>query len=799
MKKLFIVFCLILSMWMVLFQSGMPVVYAAEEINPATYSGLPEEEVTALRNSPHHVIDKCVAANNTAASDAGAIAKGPIYIMGDSITFLAKETYQKKFADPWKPTIEGLSSRQIKGGVSPDGMKQIQNDKDIIKDTGAIVIALGTNGTSNLEVTTKKQVEDFMKDLKELNKADAPVFWVNVINQKDLSGSRTTNKAIKEAVGSEATIIDWYGEAKDEADLASFNEGVHPTSQKDFDLLVDLVYKSVTNSTGSSAASITIDGPFKDKANPGDTVKAGDTYKGKASTYGEDPATNYVDPGDVDSSGNPLKPALPGATNAQPGIAMYNHGTLGGWWKVVDPDGKGAILQQTDYGPSTSRMTDINSAAARAVFGYKQGNKFPTDQGDWKAEYMGKTKPDGAITSATGRATDPGNASKGEKSDACCDSASTCCTADAAGGGSVGSLRGGSPREQVFNYFLDAGLSNKQAAAITGNFEQESGFRPMAIQNGGESKDPHDAGDLGWGIAQWSGPAAKVIDNAKALGIKDPIYELKTQLDIVLGQMKSTSPTGVKNTYEGIKKIDDVILATQYFTKNFEGPSDIGPRGPFALKAFNNYKDNKPAGGRGASAATGASQDCDSGGGKSAGVNGWDLEGENAMTFFDQCDSKWANKPYGAGKNSICASGCGIASLAMILKTLKGANVTPQTLANKYGDKYHGAEGTAWGLWSVAAKDYDLKMTDIGSDLSKAAASVKAGGLVMISVDGGAFTSRGHLMVIRAVNDKGEFLLADPNNSANKNDPTGDTNKTAYSADFLRGQGALKHLWSWSK
>ncbi len=155
-----------------------------------------------------------------------------------------------------------------------------------------------------------------------------------------------------------------------------------------------------SNSTAVSTDStgiFTINGPFKPKAYPKDAISTGDAYKGNASVYGNDPANLYTDPGDVDSSGKPLNPALAGATNAQPGIAVYNNGSLGGWWKVIAPNGKSAILQQTDVGPSTARIVDINTVASRTVFGYGGANGFPTDQGEWKIEYAGKTQPAGAI------------------------------------------------------------------------------------------------------------------------------------------------------------------------------------------------------------------------------------------------------------------------------------------------------------------------------------------------------------------------------------------------------------------
>lgn len=148
---------------------------------------------------------------------------------------------------------------------------------------------------------------------------------------------------------------------------------------------------------------------YKSKANPEDVVAVGDIYRGPASTYGDDTITGYVDLGDRNPDGTPMLPAIGyGITNATPGVAVYNQGTLGGWWLVTGPNGKSGILQQTDYGPSTSRMIDINAVAARHVFGYPAAT-FPTDQGIWTAKYLGKDVPLNAIkvdTGGTGDAPD---------------------------------------------------------------------------------------------------------------------------------------------------------------------------------------------------------------------------------------------------------------------------------------------------------------------------------------------------------------------------------------------------------
>lgn len=114
--------------------------------------------------------------------------------------------------------------------------------------------------------------------------------------------------------------------------------------------------------------------------------------RGKASSYGG--------PNDA---GDNNRPALQGATNKKPGIAVYNRKTLGGYYRVTAPNGQTRVVQQTDIGPApfTKRVVDLNPPAGK-LFGYKEGNAFPTDQGTWKADYLGKKKP--AETGSSSRA-----------------------------------------------------------------------------------------------------------------------------------------------------------------------------------------------------------------------------------------------------------------------------------------------------------------------------------------------------------------------------------------------------------
>ncbi len=185
----------------------------------------------------------------------GNSAVGEIYIMGDSITNIAKSTYLTKFKNPWKPTVEGLGSRQIdKTPPSPDGIGQIIQDKEVISKAKTIVIALGTNGTGYSEASVKADVSKAVKEIRKHNPS-APLYWVNVIDTRSDQNSQKTNRAIKEGLGTEGEVVNWYKEAEEKADLDSFEGGVHPTKQSDIKLLVDLVYGAVSKGQDSSVSA----------------------------------------------------------------------------------------------------------------------------------------------------------------------------------------------------------------------------------------------------------------------------------------------------------------------------------------------------------------------------------------------------------------------------------------------------------------------------------------------------------------------------------------------------------------
>jgi lysophospholipase L1-like esterase len=136
-----------------------------------------------------------------------------VYVLGNSLTvgmhdahnFLSPELKNKK----WDPKINGVSGRQLVDGAD-SGLNQAKKDKRTIKQVGAIVIELGTNGCGNSTAKFTQDLEQLYNYLKGVNE-DAEFYWQNfastkvckeVINQRnqDLQKFASTRNI---------TIIDW--------------------------------------------------------------------------------------------------------------------------------------------------------------------------------------------------------------------------------------------------------------------------------------------------------------------------------------------------------------------------------------------------------------------------------------------------------------------------------------------------------------------------------------------------------------------------------------------------------------
>src|SRR5579862_5107232 len=137
-------------------------------------------------------------------------------------------------------------------------------------------------------------------------------------------------------------------------------------------------------------------------------------------------------------------------------------------------------------------------------------------------------------------------------------------------------LSGDSNVQEAFNYFVSQGLSANQSAGVVGNFMRESHLDPTIVQGTAsvpehDSQDPNSAGDLGWGIAQWT-PGNKALGIVRDANIKTPVYELATQLDMIWAQLNGNAG-GYSETQSGIdlKKTTTVQMLQGSFWMSSRG------------------------------------------------------------------------------------------------------------------------------------------------------------------------------------------------------------------------------------
>lgn len=152
------------------------------------------------------------------------------------------------------------------------------------------------------------------------------------------------------------------------------------------------------------------------------------------------------------------------------------------------------------------------------------------------------------------------------------------------------------------------------------------------------------------------------------------------------------------------------------------------------------------------------------------------------VVYYSQEDKRWKNTPYtvdGDAGETIGASGCGPTSFAMAASTYLGKEILPPEMCKYAISKgYRTANnGTAWGFFASAAKQYGLQCIQTGS-LDAAKAALKEGKLVIASMGKGHFTGGGHFILLVGINSDGSISVYDPNHDNRK-----------YGADGLINQG----------
>lgn len=209
-------------------------------------------------------VDGVQTPNTTTEPASSTISK--VYILGDSITVGANATYQSTFgAAGITPTVSAVTSRSWNGAGSPSlgsvgtqgsGKDAVNVDQAAIKEAGAIVVALGTNGGLG-----SNPVDEVLGTLKSINTA-APIYWVNIASS---AGNVVplvapfNNKLKEQQSAGSMTMIDWAqvvnpgGDGTtDSAGLLA--DGIHPKPGS-YPQLVDTVVRAVSSGVGSVGSS----------------------------------------------------------------------------------------------------------------------------------------------------------------------------------------------------------------------------------------------------------------------------------------------------------------------------------------------------------------------------------------------------------------------------------------------------------------------------------------------------------------------------------------------------------------
>lgn len=172
----------------------IPVAHAAPSDTECTESRLRDLGVAITNCAGNTAVCALPGAN----SGQPRLAAGTkIYMLGDSITNAARgdieqQIVSKGYAVSKINADPGRAISTDTAGSDPSGLQAVDQDQTIIADSGAIVIALGTNsGVEDLNI----QIPALISKIRAIN-GSAPIFWVNLFYQNNLAGRNSRNAII---------------------------------------------------------------------------------------------------------------------------------------------------------------------------------------------------------------------------------------------------------------------------------------------------------------------------------------------------------------------------------------------------------------------------------------------------------------------------------------------------------------------------------------------------------------------------------------------------------------------------
>lgn len=351
-------------------------------------------------------------------------------------------------------------------------------------------------------------------------------------------------------------------------------------------------------------------------------------------------------------------------------------------------------------------------------------------------------------------------------------------------------IQGNDNASTAVGFLMQNGYTKTAAVAIVGNLMVESGVNPRKLQGGAivESdfvayKDGSKTFSGGFGLAQWtSGGRVKNLQayaDSKNLNVATLSAQLGFLLQELTGSYKSSVAPNVLNNLG----LDDAVFRVRRY---YEGPArmvydthngtyynDYVPntlsevsesRTPGAYyeltKAFNAAQSilgitpTSPV----------LSED------KSVVCNHKPID-TNTLVFYNQCDSAWGKLNYGkAGINgnnnigTICSSGCGPTSFAVIATNLLHQSITPAETADiaGIGGMHVQGVGSSHQITRFLGDHYNLNVVQIEGTIEKINEYLDKGYMIHTSGKGSMpFTRGGHYIAIVSHLENGNWLVAD--------------------------------------